>query len=101
LKEKEVAEALSKIPLCSISLPVVGECGKTGTWRVIKPVVRQERCLLLRGKRSCHLCWLYCPEGVVTRGVPPVIDYDYCKGCGICAHECPGKAIEMVDESHG
>jgi pyruvate ferredoxin oxidoreductase delta subunit len=26
------------------------------------------------------------------------IDYDYCKGCGICAVECPRKAIEMVPE---
>ncbi|MEM2541039.1 MAG: 4Fe-4S binding protein, partial [Candidatus Methanomethylicia archaeon] len=22
----------------------------------------------------------------------------YCKGCGICANECPAKAIEMVLE---
>jgi len=29
----------------------------------------------------------------------PVFDYDYCKGCGICANECPTKAIEMVRET--
>ncbi|RLG69799.1 MAG: pyruvate ferredoxin oxidoreductase, partial [Candidatus Iainarchaeum archaeon] len=23
---------------------------------------------------------------------------DYCKGCGICASECPVKAISMVEE---
>jgi Pyruvate/2-oxoacid:ferredoxin oxidoreductase delta subunit len=23
---------------------------------------------------------------------------DFCKGCGICAHECPRKAITMVSE---
>jgi len=23
---------------------------------------------------------------------------DYCKGCGVCAEECPKEAIEMVDE---
>ena len=29
------------------------------------------------------------------------IDYDHCKGCGICAHECPEKAhaIEMKLEA--
>jgi Pyruvate/2-oxoacid:ferredoxin oxidoreductase delta subunit len=26
------------------------------------------------------------------------IDYDYCKGCGICAAECPCGAIAMVTE---
>ncbi|MFW5987746.1 MAG: 4Fe-4S binding protein, partial [Methanohalophilus sp.] len=25
-------------------------------------------------------------------------DYDYCKGCGICANECPKEAIDMVLE---
>ena len=23
------------------------------------------------------------------------IDYDYCKGCGLCAAECPCGAVEM------
>jgi Na+-translocating ferredoxin:NAD+ oxidoreductase RNF subunit RnfB len=26
------------------------------------------------------------------------IDYDYCKGCGLCVAECPSGAIEMVPE---
>ena len=25
-------------------------------------------------------------------------DYDYCKGCGLCAAECPCGAIEMEPE---
>jgi len=26
------------------------------------------------------------------------VDYDYCKGCGICASECPKEAYTMVTE---
>jgi pyruvate ferredoxin oxidoreductase delta subunit len=36
---------------------------------------------------------------VVSKTIPPIINYDYCKGCGICAEECPADAIRMVDES--
>jgi pyruvate ferredoxin oxidoreductase delta subunit len=26
------------------------------------------------------------------------INYDYCKGCGICSRECPVEAIKMMEE---
>ena len=41
------------------------------------------------------------PAGAVTAPAAaaiPRIDYDYCKGCGICAAECPCGAIAMVPE---
>ena len=28
----------------------------------------------------------------------PVVDREKCNACGICANECPKKAIEMVRE---
>ena len=76
-----------------------GEAGKTGGWRSSKPVIDPSRCTPMKNQRpSCFICWLYCPEGVVTRAIPVEIDLDYCKGCGICAEECPTKAIQMIDE---
>jgi len=44
---------------------------------------------------------MYCPEGTVliddeTGEVS--FDYDYCKGCGICAEMCPKNCIEMQRE---
>ncbi|MFP5212227.1 MAG: 4Fe-4S binding protein [Acidobacteriota bacterium] len=76
-----------------------GEAGKTGDWRSARPEIDLSKCTPSKtGKPSCHICWLYCPEGVVKRSIPVEIDMDYCKGCGICAEECPSKAISMVDE---
>ncbi len=65
---------------------------KTGSWRVMRPVLDIAKC------RDCGMCWLYCPEGVIDRQNDYLIDYDYCKGCGVCAVECPVDAIEMVKE---
>jgi len=47
---------------------------------------------------------VYCPDMSVKvkDGKREDFDYDYCKGCGICALECPGKkgkkAIELIEE---
>jgi pyruvate ferredoxin oxidoreductase delta subunit len=76
-----------------------GEAGRTGDWRSSRPEIDLTKCTPSKNNRpSCFLCWLYCPEGVVTRTTPVKIDMEYCKGCGICARECPTKAIKMVDE---
>jgi 2-oxoacid:acceptor oxidoreductase gamma subunit (pyruvate/2-ketoisovalerate family)/2-oxoacid:acceptor oxidoreductase delta subunit (pyruvate/2-ketoisovalerate family) len=64
---------------------------KTGSWRTFKPEKDDSKC------NKCLFCWFYCPEGCITRkGDTLTIQYDYCKGCGICAHECPKEAIKMV-----
>lgn len=75
-----------------IARPSIGSAGKTGLWRVHRPVIDYSKCT------SCLLCWLYCPEGAITPGERPTVDYDYCKGCGICSEECPTGAIRMVKE---
>ncbi len=62
-------------------------------WRVMRPVVNHGKCI------KCQICWIFCPEGVIDREIE--IDMDFCKGCGICAHECPKKAIAMVSEKGG
>jgi len=84
----------------SHSEPGPGDAGKTGSWRVLRPVIDLTKCIPAKsGKKACFLCWLYCPDGVVTRTIPPEIDYEYCKGCEICAEECPASAITMVEEA--
>lgn len=87
----------------SMSLPSVGEAGRTGDWRNSRPVADLAKCLAVKqGKVTCQICWAYCPDGCIARGIGPVIDLEYCKGCGICAQECPAGAITMVPEAeHG
>ena len=60
------------------------------------------RCLSCGNCFSCDNCYGVCPDNAVIklggRDEPYAFDYDYCKGCGICAVECPCGAIEMVPE---
>ncbi|MBN2488390.1 MAG: 4Fe-4S binding protein [Methanosarcinaceae archaeon] len=67
---------------------------KTGGWRTYRPVFDYNKCI------KCKLCELLCPDmSVLPRDDGFFeIDYDFCKGCGICANECPKDAIEMVLE---
>jgi len=63
-------------------------------------VIDPSKCIPVKtGKMTCFTCWLFCPDGVITRTIPPEIDYEYCKGCEICAEECPADAITMVEEA--
>ncbi|TYO95772.1 pyruvate ferredoxin oxidoreductase delta subunit [Geothermobacter ehrlichii] len=76
-----------------------GDAGRTGSWRVERPVIDYSRCTPARtGRHACHLCWFYCPDVAVSKTIEPQFDLDYCKGCGICAEECPVGAITMVAE---
>lgn len=65
---------------------------KTGDWGVEAPKIDQKKCI------KCNLCHFFCPEGciAVSEEGEPRPDLEYCKGCGICATECPVDAIEMV-----
>lgn len=66
----------------------------TGGWRSERPYRDEEKCT------QCLLCWVFCPDTSVFVEDEKVIgfDYEHCKGCGICKHECPADAIEMVPE---
>ena len=84
---------------------------KTGDWRTFRPVHNPEKCT------NCMICWMVCPDSCIkvgkvddpAKGKKGVsnkpnlgnfggFDLDFCKGCGICAEECPFKAIEMKEE---
>jgi len=68
------------------------------------------RCFSCGTCNHCDTCWLYCPDVCVQRCDPASprppgpsrsayeFNYDYCKGCGVCAEECPREAIVMEEE---
>ena len=53
--------------------------GGNAGWRTFRPVVKPDVCT------GC---------GDIVE-----IVYDFCKGCGVCAHECRVKAIDMKKEN--
>lgn len=59
------------------------------------------RCLSCGNCFECDNCYGVCPDNAVIKlglGKRFQFNLDYCKGCGICAQECPCGAIEMVAE---
>lgn len=67
----------------------------TGTWRSMIPVIDPNKCV------NCMICWMTCPDNAIKPddGKFGHFDYKHCKGCGICANQCPVKAIDMKIES--
>jgi pyruvate ferredoxin oxidoreductase delta subunit len=75
-----------------------GVCSKssstylTGDWKTYQPLRDVKKCT------KCLLCTLFCPDGAIHWNEEKgdiEFDLNFCKGCGICANECPTKAIEM------
>jgi len=92
-KEEEIIEIRGEkdMPPMPASLGSM-RMNKTASWRSIRPVLIEEKC------KRCMICWKFCPEPAIFPTDPPTIDYDYCKGCGVCSQECAVKAIRMERE---
>ena len=60
-----------------------------------------ERCFNCGTCNECENCYVFCPDVSILRNMKKLkheINYDYCKGCGICFTECPRNAISLVEE---
>lgn len=91
--------------------PVLPPAERTDTAEIDGPLGRAqalaeaERCFSCGNCLACDNCWTLCPDSAViktveaaTDGSHYVFDLDYCKGCGLCAHECPCGFIVMEDD---
>ena len=65
-------------------------------WRVIKPIYNRDVCI------DCQNCWVFCPDtSIISRDKKMIgIDFDHCKGCGVCVEVCPTnpKSLLMFEE---
>jgi 2-oxoacid:acceptor oxidoreductase delta subunit (pyruvate/2-ketoisovalerate family) len=60
-----------------------------------------ERCFHCGLCSQCDNCQLFCPDLAIKRDESSQgrhIDYDYCKGCGVCVVECPRNAMSLEEE---
>jgi pyruvate ferredoxin oxidoreductase delta subunit len=80
---------------CFITEPGSSAEVRTGDWKSRRPIVDFNKC------NKCTLCYFFCPEGCIVKNKEGYFEPDlfYCKGCGICATECPKETITMVEEA--
>jgi NADPH-dependent glutamate synthase beta subunit-like oxidoreductase len=63
-------------------------------------VYEARRCLSCGNCFHCDNCYSICPDNAIIKlpgGEGYVVNTDFCKGCGLCAAECPAGAIDMID----
>jgi pyruvate ferredoxin oxidoreductase delta subunit len=93
--EKKWPESWQEVNLgCVVFRPGSAKEYHTGSWRALRPVWDNAKCI------KCGICYIFCPEGCISADADGYFtaDLDYCKGCGICAHECWPQAIKIVGE---
>lgn len=59
------------------------------------------RCFSCGVCNECELCLIFCGDVAITRSTSGDrfdVNMDFCKGCGVCAEECPRGAITMTRE---
>ena len=64
-------------------------------------IKESDRCFSCGACTFCDTCLVYCPDVAISKakdGKGYTIDYDFCKGCGICVHECPRHAMSFKEE---
>jgi NADPH-dependent glutamate synthase beta subunit-like oxidoreductase len=74
----------------------------TSTLSEEKAVKEAERCFSCGTCNACENCYVFCPDASVVKAgelLSRQVDYDFCKGCGICLFECPRGAISFQEEA--
>ena len=95
MKQKKWPEAWHEVtPGCMVLNPGSASTYKTGSWRAQRPIWENASA----SSAGSVICFAPKAAYLRTKKVSIPADMDYCKGCGICAHECWPGAIEMKEE---
>lgn len=59
------------------------------------------RCLSCGNCLACDNCYGICPDNAIIKIAPGKysVNTDYCKGCGLCAKECPCGCLQMTAQA--
>ncbi len=71
-------------------------------WDRERVLQEAQRCLSCGTCNLCLECVSFCPDASIRpdeHETSVVVDLDHCKGCGICAYECPRGVITMEERS--
>jgi Pyruvate/2-oxoacid:ferredoxin oxidoreductase delta subunit len=71
---------------------------KHETWEWERALQEAECCLSCGTCNLCLQCVSFCPDASIRLDedeTAVTVDLDHCKGCGICAYECPRGVITM------
>jgi 2-oxoacid:acceptor oxidoreductase delta subunit (pyruvate/2-ketoisovalerate family) len=77
-----------------------GEVTSTLTEEVA--LMEGERCFSCGTCNECENCYVFCPDASILKREGKIfhqVDYDFCKGCGVCFVECPRRAISLQEEA--
>jgi 2-oxoacid:acceptor oxidoreductase delta subunit (pyruvate/2-ketoisovalerate family) len=74
----------------------------TSTFTTSIALEEAERCFSCGTCNECENCYVFCPDASIIKTeeiFSHQVDYDFCKGCGICFSECPRGAISLKEEA--
>jgi Pyruvate/2-oxoacid:ferredoxin oxidoreductase delta subunit len=89
-------------PMLDIVRRISGFAEVVGNLDESNAAYEARRCMSCGNCFECDNCYGVCPDNAITKlgqGLRFEFKYDYCKGCGMCAMECPCGAIRMETES--
>jgi NADPH-dependent glutamate synthase beta subunit-like oxidoreductase len=84
--------------------PILAPALRSGTFDGVEGGLTEDearyeaaRCFKCGTCTECDTCLTFCPDFAIVKspGGGYAVDLDYCKGCGVCAEECPRGALHL------